>query len=90
MAVYIDEIQPCVPNCNWQWNHCAHLMADDLNELHAFAAKIGLKLEWFQNRKTGKHYDLTQGKWIQAKATGAILLQLPKDKKKWLELMRKP
>jgi Protein of unknown function (DUF4031) len=89
MSIYIDELQPYPRSQNWPYDEVAHLMADDVNELHAFAAKIGLKGEWFQNRKTGKHYDLTKGKWWQAKALGAVLLQLPQDKEKWLELTRK-
>jgi hypothetical protein len=39
----------------------SHLIADSKNELHTFAASIGLKRCWFQNKK-GKnhpHYDIT-------------------------------
>lgn len=35
-----------------------HLIADSEAELHEFAKKIGLKREWFQDRRH-KHYDLT-------------------------------
>lgn len=31
-------------------NGSAHLTADTLDELHAFAARLGLKREWFQDR----------------------------------------
>ncbi len=34
-----------------------HLMADTLTELHAFARRIGLKREWFQDHRH-PHYDL--------------------------------
>lgn len=34
------------------------MVADSLTELHAFAARLGLKREWFQTRRL-PHYDLT-------------------------------
>jgi hypothetical protein len=41
-----------------------HLISDhDIEELHAFARKIGLKKEWFQDKRNKDfyypHYDLT-------------------------------
>lgn len=42
-----------------------HLMALDLRHLHRFAARLGLRREWFQapginvQRSTSPHYDLT-------------------------------
>lgn len=36
-----------------------HLIADDVDELHHFAARIGLKRCWFHGvRKKHPHYDL--------------------------------
>jgi hypothetical protein len=38
------------------------MQADTLDELHAFAARIGLRREWFQSkpgRPENDHYDLT-------------------------------
>jgi hypothetical protein len=37
-----------------------HLIADSIEELHAFAASIGLKKCWFQNKKNKNHphYDV--------------------------------
>lgn len=57
-----------------------HLVSHDLKELHAFAAKVGLKREWFQygakkgpGRPAHPHYDLTSIKMFQkALAAGAI------------------
>jgi hypothetical protein len=44
MAVYIDKI---------------HMVADTLQELHQFAAEIGLARMWFHGvRKGHPHYDL--------------------------------
>jgi len=47
----------------WDWRGketiCGHLFTDgNIEELHEFAQKIGLKREWFQNKKLLKHYDL--------------------------------
>jgi hypothetical protein len=37
----------------------AHLVAHNLEQLHEFARKIGLKPEWFQYHDKHPHYDLT-------------------------------
>jgi hypothetical protein len=36
-----------------------HMAADTLEELHAFAYRMGLKRKWFQD-KSIPHYDLTE------------------------------
>ena len=33
-------------------------MADDLDELHAFAARLGLPRRAFQDKRSGAHYDV--------------------------------
>ena len=48
-----------------------HMWSDDLNRLHALAAKIGLKREWFQNHGRVPHYDLTPNKRELALKHGA-------------------
>lgn len=48
-------------------NQWCHLMADSFEELHAFAARIGMKRAWFQ----GDHYDLTPGRRAKAVELGA-------------------
>ena len=35
-----------------------HLTADSADELHAFAASVGLRREWFQSHRLW-HYDIT-------------------------------
>jgi len=38
---------------------CGHLFTDSsLEELHTFAASIGLRREWFQGNKAVPHYDV--------------------------------
>lgn len=46
------------------------MFADTIEELHAMAALIGLKREWFQEESL-KHYDLTASKRRLALRNGA-------------------
>ena len=52
-----------------------HLVADSLNELHCFAIKIGLKINWFQNNKKHPHYDIWGKMLIKAIKNGAIIIK---------------
>lgn len=74
--IYVDPMQPCRPNAQWRWTENCHLLCDPGEEdaLHAFAARIGLKREWFQE-KSKPHYDLTNGKRWQALNAGAVPLE---------------
>jgi len=50
-----------------------HLTTDgDIDELHAFAAKLGMKRAWFQDHPILKHYDLTPSKRALAVKLGAV------------------
>jgi hypothetical protein len=49
-----------------------HMIADTLEELHAMAARIGMKREWFQDKGRTPHYDLTPGRRAAAVKAGAI------------------
>jgi len=51
-----------------------HLIADSLNELHAFAKEIGLKPEWFQDHEKHPHYDIWGGMITKAIKHGAIVV----------------
>lgn len=44
---------------------------DQLFELHELAAKMGMKEEWFQDKKGFPHYDLVPSKRIMAIRLGA-------------------
>jgi hypothetical protein len=46
-------------------------VADDVDELHAFAARLGLKRAWYQDSNRLPHYDLTAGKRVLAVCMGA-------------------
>lgn len=73
MSVYVDELIVW-PNAKgiFKKGSC-HLSADTLDELHAFAKKLGLKRSWFQNHKLLAHYDLVPSKRDQAIKLGAIV-----------------
>lgn len=72
MAVYVDELV-VYPNAKgiFRSGSC-HLSADTEDELHAFAAKIGMRRAWFQPHKRLPHYDLIASKRALAVALGAI------------------
>lgn len=71
MSVYVD----CLRDWGWRLGPSCHLIADTLDELHAFAARLGLKRAWFQNKRSGPHYDLTASKRQTAVVLGAVELE---------------
>lgn len=69
MTVYVDDaIHP------WRGRKWAHLFSEDLDALHAFAARLGLKRAWFQQppKTSWPHYDVTDTKRLQALRLGAV------------------
>jgi hypothetical protein len=82
MTVYVDDADILAEVRNGSRVHVSrwsHLTADTQEELHEFAARLGLRREWFQpGRPTGGrpspfwHYDLTSGKRAQALAMAAV------------------
>lgn len=82
MSVYIDPLMGCIPNKNWKWNKSCHLWteSEDLEILHAFAKRIGLRRSWFQAELHKaediriQHYDLTETRRLIAVKAGAIEL----------------
>ncbi|MBA7529770.1 hypothetical protein ES705_21969 [subsurface metagenome] len=50
-----------------------HLVADNLEELHKFARRIGLRKEWFQDKKI-PHYDIWGSKLKKAIESGARIV----------------
>jgi hypothetical protein len=82
MAVYVDDANIPATVRNGTRSHTSawcHLTADTQEELHEFAARLGLKRAYFQPGKPlgGKpgpfwHYDLTAGKRAQAAGLGAV------------------
>ena len=68
-AVYVDE-------AIWEWRglNWAHLLADDTDDLHRFAAALGIHRTSYQGppRTSVPHYDLTSYERRRAIAHGAI------------------
>lgn len=75
MAVYVDNaVFP------WRGRRWAHLMADDLDELHAFAARLGMPRHAFQDKRSGAHYDIDEATRMRALALGAIAVSRTGDR----------
>jgi hypothetical protein len=69
MAVYVDEAI-----WTWQGRKWCHLLADDIDELHRFAARLGLHRTSYQGppKTSAPHYDLTAYERRRALRYGAI------------------
>ena len=72
--IYVDSIRH-YPAFQLPYKYWCHLATDsDLEELHAFAAQLGLKRSWFQPGHSGQfpHYDQTPSKRRLAVRSGAV------------------
>ena len=72
MTVWVDDMRMLAQVGRFQarWSH---LMADTDEELHAFAARLGLQRRWAQYPGTWKsHYDVTDTKRREAIRLGAV------------------
>lgn len=68
-AVYVDSFDDSPISVPEKWQGGGHMQADTPEALHAMAARLGLKREWFQSkpgRPEQDHYDLTASKREQA------------------------
>lgn len=75
MTVYVDDaVMP------WRGQRWAHLMADSLDELHAFAARLGLPRHAFQDKRSGAHYDVNVAMRAQAIELGAVAISRHRDR----------
>ena len=83
--IMVDELK-VYPNAwgPFRGGSC-HLMTDGpIEELHRFAAQLGLRREWFQDDRLHPHYDLTAGKRIQALAHGAVFVSaIEQARQRW-------
>ena len=67
MAILVDELR-AYPHVELPFKHWCHLVSDDgFEELHAFAAQLGIPRHRFQ----GDHYDLPRYLRDRAVALGA-------------------
>ena len=68
MAVYVDDAI-----WHWQGRKWCHLIADEIDELHRFAARLGLHRTSYQGppKTSSPHYDLTSFERSRALRYGA-------------------
>jgi hypothetical protein len=81
VTVYVDELRSYGQKATsggryfGSGKESCHLMADTEDELHAFAARLGMKRSWAQKPGTWTvHYDLTPPKRAQAIRLGAVFV----------------
>lgn len=98
MTVYVDDagIAAAVTDSETGRTYTSrwcHLFSDQIDpaELHAFAARIGLRRAWFQPGKSlsglhdpsHDHYDVTAGKRAQAIKSGAVSVDIREAVRLW-------
>lgn len=79
MTVYRSETRLCAFEGKFRtYNRYAYLLADTDEELHSFAATLGLKREWFQGppKHAQPHYDLLGEMIPKAENQGATLIKI--------------
>jgi uncharacterized protein DUF4031 len=68
MAVLVDPLRE-YPDAGLRWTHWCHMVSDsEFEELHTFAARLGIPRRGFQ----GDHYDLPPPLRARAVALGAV------------------
>lgn len=74
--IYVDQYPEWIVPKGHKFYKGGHLFGTDLDELHKFALKIGLRREWYQGGKDHfPHYDLTHGKRQLAIKRGATMVE---------------
>ena len=72
MTCYVDQLRS-YPDHPSRQPHWCHLVTDgDLEELHAFAARLGIPRQRFQHRSKYPHYDLPPARRALAIQLGAV------------------
>lgn len=83
MTIMVDELLAWPTKLRCFKGSSCHLSTDGpLEELHAFAERIGLRREWFQVHAKMPHYDLTPKRRETAIEAGAVFVP-------WREQARK-
>lgn len=70
--IYVDGFRQLARVGRCRPARWSHLLADDRDELHDFAAHLGLKREWFQDHPVRWHYDVTDTARRHAITLGAV------------------
>ena len=93
MAIYVDALVNwgTVPEDAQARRHfgggkpSCHLVTDGArDELHAFAARLGMRRAWFQDARSLPHYDLTPSRRARALQLGATEI----NRRQLVEIMR--
>lgn len=77
MTVYVDDMlrTATVGRLRSRWSH---MLADTHQQLLDMASELGLRPEWIQREGTPhEHFDLTEGKRLQALGFGAVAITYP-------------
>lgn len=80
MTVYVDNARIAFGRMRM-----SHMVADTLDELHAMAAAIGMRREWFQGSASTPHYDVSITRRARAIELGAV----PVDRRELVEVIRR-
>lgn len=82
--IFVDH--PQTHSTNLRWKRWCHMISDtSLDELHAMAAAVGLKREWFQSDGSTPHYDC-----VPSRAEHAIRLGAKRvDRREFVEAIRR-
>jgi len=72
VSIIVDELRTYTGRGRLSGQWC-HMLSDtgDMAELHAFAARLGLKREWLHDDTLAPHYDLRPSKRALALELGA-------------------
>lgn len=87
MTVYVDQIIQWSTKIRCFKGGSCHLSADTIEELHSFAARLGLKRAWFQDHKLLPHYDLTPARRKRALELGAVFIEA-REQARWRRAIR--
>lgn len=87
--IYVDWLMSYGWKLYGKYVDSCHLFTNDkdIEPLHQLAEKIGLRRQYFQNKKGFPHYDLIESKRKLAIKNGATELTA-KDKYKWMDIIQ--
>jgi hypothetical protein len=91
MTIYVDQIKT-YPNIKGQaaryGNRWCHMISDtSVDELHEFAARLGMKRAWFQPAAIllHCHYDLVPSRRALAVQLGAVECKILEQMRIWID-----
>ena len=75
MSCYVDTVRS-YPTAGLRFTEFCHLLADERDELHAMADRLGMPRRFFQDHPWRWHYDLPSHLRPEAVRFGAIEIEL--------------